>query len=56
MSLVVTHCRADDTVDVRRPPGADPRAILRVARLVLAEDPYEELAGQLGVPVGWPAE
>jgi LysM repeat protein len=54
--LVVTHCRADDTVYVLRPPGADPRAILRVARLVLAEDPYEELAGQLGVPASWPAE
>ena len=54
--LVVTHCRTDDTVYVLRPPGADPRAILRVARLVLTEDPYEELAGQLGVPASWPAE
>jgi LysM repeat protein len=54
--LVVTHCRTDDTVYVLRPPGADPRAILRVARLVLAEDPYEELAGQLGVSASWPAE
>jgi len=54
--LVVTHCRTDDTVYVLRPPGADPRAILRVARLVLTEDPYEELAGQLGVPANWPAE
>jgi hypothetical protein len=54
--LVVTHCRTDDTVYVLRPPGADPRAILRVARLVLTEDPYEELAGHLGVPASWPAE
>jgi hypothetical protein len=54
--LVVMHCRTDDTVYVLRPPGADPRAILRVARLVLTEDPYEELAGQLGVPASWPAE
>jgi LysM repeat protein len=54
--LVVTHCRTDDKVYVLRPPGADPRAILRVARLVLTEDPYEELAGQLGVPASWPAE
>jgi len=54
--LVVTHCRTDNTVYVLRPPGADPRAILRVARLVLAEDPYQELAGQLGVPASWPME
>jgi LysM repeat protein len=54
--LVVTHCRTDDKVYVLRPPDADPRAILRVARLVLTEDPYEELAGQLGVPASWPAE
>jgi LysM repeat protein len=54
--LVVTHNKADDTVYVLRPPGADPRAILRVARLVLPEDPYEELAEQLGVPASWPME
>ena len=54
--LVVTHNQADDTVCVLRPPGADPRAILRVARLVLPEDPYEELADQLGVPASWPME
>jgi 3D (Asp-Asp-Asp) domain-containing protein len=54
--LVVTHNKADDTVCVLRPPGADPRAILRVARLVLPEDPYEELADQLGVPANWPME
>ena len=54
--LVVTHNRADDTVYVLRPPGEDPRTILRVARLVLPEDPYEELAEQLGVPASWPME
>ena len=54
--LVVTHNKADDTVCVLRPPGEDPRAILRVARLVLPEDPYEELAHQLGVPASWPME
>jgi LysM repeat protein len=52
--LVVTHHKADDTVYVLRPPGEDPRAILRVARLVLAEDPYQELAERLGVPASWP--
>jgi LysM repeat protein len=52
--LVVTHHKADDIVCVLRPPGEDPRAILRVARLVLAEDPYEELAERLGVPASWP--
>ncbi len=54
--LVVTHNKADDTVYVLRPPGEDPRTILRVARLVLPEDPYEELADQLGVPASWPME
>ena len=54
--LVVTHNKADDTVCVLRPPGADPRAILRVARLVLPEDPYEQLADHLGVPASWPME
>ena len=54
--LVVTHCTHDDTVYVLRPPGEDPKAILRAARLVLPEGPYGELAEQLGVPAGWPAE
>ena len=54
--LIVTHNKADDTVYVLRPPGEDPRTILRVARLVLPEDPYEELAEQLGVPASWPME
>lgn len=54
--LVVTHCRADDTVCVLRPPDVDPQAILLAARLVLAQDRYEELAGHLGVPAHWPRE
>jgi LysM repeat protein len=54
--LVVTRHRDDDTVYVLRPPGEDPRAILRVARLVLPEEPYQELADQLGVSAGWPME
>jgi LysM repeat protein len=54
--LVVTRSKADDTIYVLRPPGEDPRTILRVARLVLPEDPYEELAEQLGVPASWPME
>ena len=54
--LVVTHSRHDGTVYVLRPPDADPRAILLAARLVLAQDRYEELAGHLGVPAHWPRE
>ena len=50
--VVVTRSRHDGTVYVLRPPDADPRVILRAARLVLPEDPYEELADQLGVPAG----
>jgi LysM repeat protein len=52
--VVVTHSTRDGTICVLRPPGEAPEAILRAARLVLPEDPYEELAGQLGVPAGWP--
>lgn len=52
--LVVTHSKADGTIYVLRPPSADPKEILRVARLVLAEDPYRELAEQLGLPASWP--
>jgi len=52
--LVVTHSRDDDAVYVLRPPGQDPAAILRAARLVLPEGPYGELADQLGVPAGLP--
>ena len=52
--VVVTQSQPDGAVCVLRPPGADPRVILRAARLVLPEDPYDELADQLGVPAGLP--
>jgi len=52
--VVVTQSLHDGTVYVLRPPGADPRVILRAARLVLPEDLYRELAGRLGMPVSWP--
>ena len=52
--LVVTRDKRDDTIYVLRPPGEDPMAILRVARLVLPEGPYGELAKQLRVPASWP--
>jgi LysM domain len=54
--LIVTYCAQEDTVYLLTPPGEDPRAVLRAARLVLPEDTYEELAGHLGVPSGWPGE
>jgi LysM repeat protein len=54
--LIVTYCAREDTVYLLTPPGEDPRAVLRAARLVLPEDTYEELAGHLGVPSGWPGE
>ena len=54
--LIVTYSRHDDTVYVLTPPGEDPRAVLRAARLVLSEERYEELADQLGVSASWPLE
>src|ERR1700722_17245585 len=54
--LVVTCSKTDQTVYVLRPPGEDPRAILRVARLILPEGRYWELARQLGVPAVEPVE
>jgi LysM repeat protein len=54
--LVVTYCARDHTVYVLTPPGEDPRAVLRAARLVLPEQTYEQLAGHLGVPAAWPRE
>jgi hypothetical protein len=54
--LVVTCSPRDGTVCVLRPPGQDPAAILKAARLVLPEGPYEELAEQLEVPASWPLE
>ena len=44
----------DDMIYVFRPPGEDPKAILRVARLVLAEGRYRDLAEHLGLPASWP--
>ncbi|MGP7999166.1 MAG: LysM peptidoglycan-binding domain-containing protein [Streptosporangiaceae bacterium] len=54
--LVVTCDRDAERVFVLRPPGEDPRAILRVARVVLPEGPYGELAKQLGNPAIGPVE
>ena len=54
--LVVTSSGPDGTVCVLRPPGADPEVILLAARLVLAQDRYEELAGHLGVAAHWRRE
>jgi len=54
--LIVTRNVRDDTVYVLRPPGEDPKAILRVARLVLPEGSYGELAKQLGMPAIGPVE
>jgi LysM repeat protein len=52
--LVVTRNNRDNTVCVLRRPDEDPITILRVARLVMPEGPYEELAEQLGLPASWP--
>ena len=49
--LIVTYSVSDNTVYLLTPPGEDPRAVLRAARLVLPEDTYEELAGHLGAPL-----
>ena len=54
--LVVTRSKHDDTIYVLRPPGEDPREILRVACLVLPEGPYEQLARQLGMSAVGPVE
>ena len=54
--LIVTYCTQDDTVYVLTPPGEDPQAVLRAARLILPENTYEQLAGHLGVSSAWPRE
>jgi hypothetical protein len=54
--LIVTCNKRGDTVYVLRPPGEDPKAILKVARLVVPEGPYGQLADQLRVPASWPME
>jgi len=54
--LIITYSISDDTVYLLTPPGEDPRAVLRAARLVVPEDTYEDLADHLGVPSGWQRE
>jgi len=54
--LIVTYSAREHAVYVLTPPGEDPAAVLRAARLILPEDTYEDLAGHLGVPSGWPLE
>ena len=54
--LVITYSTQDDTVYVLTPPGEDPHAVLRAARLILPEDTYEDLADHLGVPSALPLE
>ncbi|HEX9042672.1 MAG TPA: LysM domain-containing protein [Trebonia sp.] len=54
--LIITYSLSDDTVYLLTPPGEDPRAVLRAARLVVPEDTYEDLADHLGVPSGWQRE
>jgi LysM repeat protein len=51
--LIVTYSVADHTIYLLTPPGEDPRAVLRAARLVVPEPAYQDLAGHLGVPPGW---
>lgn len=54
--LIVMYSQQDDTVYVLTPPGEDPRAVLRAARLVVPEERYGQLADHLGVPASWPLE
>jgi hypothetical protein len=54
--LIVTYSASDDIVCVLTPPGEDPAAVLRAARLVLPDDTYEELASHLGMSADWPSE
>jgi LysM repeat protein len=54
--LIVTYCTQDDTIYLLTPPGEDPQAVLRAARLILPQDTYEDLADHLGAPVGWQRE
>ena len=54
--LIVTYSQHDHTACVLTPPGEDPRAVLRAARLILPEDAYQDLAGHLGIQPNWPTE
>lgn len=49
--LVVTLSESDGTVYVLRPPGEDPRTVLRAARPVLPKGTRKALAAELGVPL-----
>jgi hypothetical protein len=54
--LIVTYSVRDDIAYVLTPPGEDPAAVLRAARLVLPDDAYQDLASRLGVPAEWTSE
>ena len=54
--LIVTYSVRDDIAYVLTPPGEDPAAVLRAARLVLPDDTYEDLASHLGVSADWASE
>ena len=54
--LIVTYSVRDDIAYVLTPPGEDPEAVLRAARLVLPDDTYEDLASHLGVSSDWASE
>jgi hypothetical protein len=54
--LIVTYSVRDGIVCVLTPPGEDPAAVLRAARLVLPDDTYEDLASHLGVSADWASE
>jgi hypothetical protein len=54
--LIVMYSLQDDTIYLLTPPGEDPRAVLRAARLVVPEEKYGQLADHLGVPASWPLE
>jgi len=54
--LIVTYSERDGVVCVLTPPGEDPAAVLRAARLVLPDDIYQDLARHLGVSADWASE
>jgi len=54
--LIITYSSKEDTIYAFTPPGEDPRAILRAARLILPEHRYQDLADHLGVPSALPLE
>ena len=54
--LIVIYSVRDGIVCLLTPPGEDPAAVLRAARLVLPDDTYEDLASHLGVSADWASE